>query len=86
MMKTEDVRSRMVPKRKRVVGQIFKKLGLTHSEAINLFYAQVELQHGLPFRVEIPNELTAKTLKETKEGKNIKTFSSKEEMFKDLDL
>ncbi len=34
--------------------KVFESLGLTPSEAIRLFYKQVELHQGLPFEVKIP--------------------------------
>lgn len=85
-LKTQVVRSRINVKRKLRVAQILEKLGLTHSEAINLFYAQVELQKGLPFAVHIPNTLTASVLRRSKQGKAIKHFETKEALFDDLGL
>jgi len=35
--------------------KVFDRLGLTEAEAIRLFYAQVELQHGIPFPLRIPH-------------------------------
>lgn len=84
--KAAIVRSRMNEKRKKHAENIFKKLGINHSEAINLFYAQVELRKGLPFDLCIPNAKTQKVLKESKEGKNIKHFNTKKELFEDLGL
>jgi DNA-damage-inducible protein J len=46
-------------------------LGLSSTEAINLFYAQVCLRSGIPFSIEIPNEQTLKTMKKTEEGKDL---------------
>ena len=80
------VRSRMSAKRKEHVGKVLHKLGMTHSEAIGLFYAQIELLKGLPFDVRIHNELTSKVLRGSDAGKNVKFFDSKEEFFKNLDL
>ncbi|MGY6529565.1 MAG: type II toxin-antitoxin system RelB/DinJ family antitoxin [Cyanobacterium sp.] len=48
MTKTVTVRARMEAKLKTKVEDIFQKLGLSTTEAINLFYKQVELQQGLP--------------------------------------
>jgi antitoxin component of RelBE/YafQ-DinJ toxin-antitoxin module len=51
-----------------------------------LLYRQIQLRQGLPFAVAIPNELTARTLRESKSGKNVKTFGSKKELYADLGL
>jgi DNA-damage-inducible protein J len=36
--------------------KVFEKLGLTTTEAIRLFLAQVKLRGGLPFEVRIPTD------------------------------
>ena len=60
---------------KKEAQKIFKELGLTMSEAFNLFLYQVKLNQGLPFDVKIPNKLTHKVLEEGRKGKNIEEFS-----------
>ena len=40
--------------------EIFKELGITMGEAVNIFLNQVALHKGLPFEVKIPNEETKK--------------------------
>lgn len=80
------VRSRMNAKRKKHVEAVLQKLGMNHSEAINLFYAQVELLKGLPFDVRIPNKTTIEAMKEAEEKyDSLKSYSSAKEMFKDFD-
>ena len=63
---------------------VLSELGLTASETI-LLYRQIKLRRGLPFEVMIPNNLTAKTLRESREGKNIKYFDDKK-IYADLGL
>ena len=41
-------------------------MGLSVTEALTLFYKQISLQHGFPFDVKIPNEVTIKTLKQVR--------------------
>ena len=65
---------------------ILSQLGLTASETVQLLYRQIKLQRGLPFDVRIPNALTARTLRASKAGKNVKRFGSKKELFADLGL
>lgn len=85
-MKSTTIRARIEPALKEEVETILSDLGLTASETIQLLYRQIKLRKGLPFVVEIPNELTAKTLRESKAGKGVKRFSSKKELFADLGL
>jgi len=86
MAKDTTVRAKMEPELKRKVESVFSRLGLTTTEAITLFYRQVELNKGLPFEVKIPNRLTVKTFRETDTGKNLKEFKDAEELFRDLGI
>ena len=70
MAKTEVVRARINPGLKRNVEALLSKLGLTTTEAITLFFRQMELCNGLPFPVELPNEETRDVLKRRIEEKN----------------
>ncbi|MDM8564642.1 type II toxin-antitoxin system RelB/DinJ family antitoxin [Candidatus Halobeggiatoa sp. HSG11] len=55
--------------------KVFKQLGLTMSEAFNLFLYQVKLNQGLPFEVKIPNKSTRKVLDDVRQGKNVEPLS-----------
>jgi DNA-damage-inducible protein J len=57
---------------------IFNELGLTMSDAINIFLKQVELQGGLPFEVKAPNKETLKAMQEAKKGINVDVFDINE--------
>jgi DNA-damage-inducible protein J len=63
---------------------ILAKLGLSPSDAIRLFYAQVTLRDGLPFEVRIPNATPRKALRDADAGKNLARYGSVDEMFRDL--
>ena len=63
MNKTETVRARMQPNLKNSVENIFRELGLNTTQAVTLFYKQVELRNGLPFEVVIPNKANCKVFK-----------------------
>ncbi len=86
MSKTATIRARVEPDLKNEVENILARLGLTASETIHLLYRQIQLQRGLPFDVRIPNELTAKTLNESKAGKNVTRFENKKALYADLGL
>jgi DNA-damage-inducible protein J len=86
MSKTATVRARIEPGLKNEVEDILSRLGLTASETILLLYRQIKLRRQLPFTVSIPNRLTAKTLRESKSGKDVKHFASKKELYADLGL
>ena len=86
MSKTATIRARVEPGLKNEVESILDRLGLTASEAIHLLYRQIKLRRGLPFEVRIPNQLTTRTLRASKAGRNVKRFANKTELYADLGL
>ena len=86
MLKTATVRARIEPDLKNHVEHLFSKLGLTVTEAITLFFKQVELRKGLPFSIEIPNKTTEQVFKDTDAGKNLIHTKDAEDMFKKLGI
>jgi DNA-damage-inducible protein J len=86
MGKTSTIRARIEPELKNKADQIFSKLGLTTTQAITLFYKQVELKNGLPFDVAIPNEVTRQTFSDTDAGRNLIICDDIDDMFKKLGI
>ncbi len=86
MARTAMIRARVEPELKTIVEGLFHRLGLSATQAIELFYRQVQLQHGLPFEVKIPSATTQKVFDATDRGVGIKSFRNKKELFKDLGL
>jgi DNA-damage-inducible protein J len=84
MPKTAMIRARTEPALKKEAESVFKKLGLTSTEAINLFYTQVKLHKGLPFEVKVPNETTIRTFEKTDRGEDIAQCKDADDMFKKL--
>ena len=84
MVKTAVISARIDPDLKHDAEQVFRDLGLTVSQAITLFYRQVDLQRGLPFSVKIPNETTRKALEEARTRRNLESFDSVDDLFQDL--
>lgn len=86
MVKTSTISARIDPELKNRVERVFKELGLTSSQAITLFYKQVELQRGLPFIVRIPNDLTMKALEDARLRNDVESFNTVEDLFDDLGI
>ena len=84
MAKTETIRARVEPTLKEDVEKLFKKMGLSTTEAINLFYRQVKLRNGLPFNVVIPNKTTEKVFKDTDANRNLIRCEDADDMFDKL--
>ncbi|MEK6589136.1 MAG: type II toxin-antitoxin system RelB/DinJ family antitoxin [Nitrospinota bacterium] len=86
MAKTAMVRARITPDLKSESEKILKKLGLTSTEAITMFYTQIKLHKGLPFDVRIPNKTTLETFKKTDEGKELVKCKDTDDMFRKLEI
>ncbi len=86
MPKTEQVNIRIEPEVKIAAEAVFKKLGLTPSQAIKMFYRQAALQQGLPFTVSIPNRETLDAMRELEEGKDTRRFDRFEAYMDELGL
>jgi DNA-damage-inducible protein J len=86
MSKTSTIRARIEPELKDKAEQVFRKLGLTTTQAITLFYKQVELRNGLPFEVAIPTETTRRTFDDTDAGRNLVICRDAEDMFRKLGI
>ena len=54
MAKTANLYARIEPDVKEQAESILSTLGISASNAINMFYKQIILQKGLPFEVKIP--------------------------------
>lgn len=85
MNKTAHISTRINASDKKKAEAVFKKLGITASQAITMFYKQVSLRKGIPFPVEIPNETTKQAIRDAREGK-LKTYDSIEELRAELSL
>ncbi len=86
MSKTSTIRARIEPDLKGKAEHIFQQLGLTTTQAITLFYKQVEIKKGLPFDVAIPNETTLKTFSDTDAGRDLIICDDTDDMFKKLGI
>jgi DNA-damage-inducible protein J len=83
-MKAATVRARIDENLKIDVEHVLKKLGLSISEAIILFMAQIKLKKGIPFNVKIPNKTTLKTFKDTDADRNLIKHKNAKEMFEKI--
>ena len=85
MGKTATIQTRVDPTVKHSAQIILKKLNISMSEAISMYLSQITLHGGIPFEIKIPNEVTAKTLTDSENGKNLHKVDSVDELFEELD-
>jgi len=86
MSKTATVRARLEPELKKRAETIFHRLGLNATQAITIFYKQVELREGLPFDIAIPNAATKRTFSSTDAGRELVVCEDAEDMFEKLGI
>ncbi len=58
----------MEPSIKKKAEIVLRKIGLSPSEAINVFYQRVASEQGIPFSLDIPNAKTRAAMKELRAG------------------
>ena len=76
MSKTEEVRARIDPATKAAAEGVFAELGISPSEAVRLFYRQVELHLGFPFELRVPNEETVQAIRDLDERRDVTSFDT----------
>ncbi len=63
MAKETTVRARIDESLKDEAEVILKELGITTSQAINIYFSQITLRQGLPFDVVLPEAKNSKNKK-----------------------
>jgi DNA-damage-inducible protein J len=85
MNKSAYISVRIRPEVKTETEKILQSLGVTPTEAITMFYSQINLRRGLPFPVEIPNEVTRQAIQDAVNGVGIQTVDSINDLMKAMD-
>jgi DNA-damage-inducible protein J len=86
MSKSAMVRARIEPELKEHAEEIFRHLGLSVTQAITIFYKQVELRQGLPFNVVIPTSDTLRTFETTDNDEDLVVCTDADDMFRKLGI
>jgi DNA-damage-inducible protein J len=82
MAKTATIKIQVEPELKKEVESIFKSIGISTAEAIQLFFQNVKVFKALPFEENIPNEETLQVMRDTDNGKNLTEWGSVDSYFK----
>ena len=81
---TTTLNTRIDAKSKEQARKILDCLGLSMSEAISMYFRQIILRRGIPFDIEIPNALTAKTLRDSRKGRGLHKAANVDALFREL--
>ncbi|OGI00625.1 MAG: hypothetical protein A2Y25_04545 [Candidatus Melainabacteria bacterium GWF2_37_15] len=82
----DEVKSKIDSSLKNEVELILDNLGLSHSEAIRIFYKQIRLLKKIPFELKIPNEETLKAIHDADNDVNMTECESAEDLFNKLGI
>ncbi len=80
MTKTATVRARIEPSVKEKAEAILRKIGITPSEAISVFYHRVAADKAIPFSLQVPNAKTRAALRSAERGDG-RAYRSVNELF-----
>jgi DNA-damage-inducible protein J len=83
--KTATITVRLDPKVKENAEAVLKALGLTTTQAVNLFFTQVSLNKGIPFDVHIPNKATVKAIEDGLAGGSLHTAVNMDDLIAQLE-
>lgn len=83
-MREATISARMDAEKKKKVEEVFAKLGLSHSSAINLFYSQILLKGGLPFETNL-NPKTGKSADYSMVAEPVAEYNQSKELFENID-
>jgi DNA-damage-inducible protein J len=83
--KTSTITVRLDPQVKQNAEMVLKKLGLTTSQAVTLFFTQVSLNKGIPFDVHIPNAATSKAIQAGLAGTGLHPASDMNDLIAQLE-
>ena len=84
MAENAVVRARINEEIKEEASVVLASIGLTVSDAFRLMLTRVAKEKALPFEPLIPNAETIQAMKETRAGKNLKSFDSVDDLMADL--
>jgi len=60
--RSTTVRALIDPEKKENVSKILRRMGINHSEAINIFYSLIEEYQGFPFELKLPDDKVEQNL------------------------
>ncbi len=83
-LKTATVRARIEPKVKSQAERVLRTLGISSSEAINVFYRKIVAEQGIPFSLHVPNVESVRAIKSARKGEHVTVFKSLGEWEKQL--
>lgn len=85
MIKTARVEARIESTLKENVSDILRKLDISESDAIRMFYRQIAINRGIPFELKIPNKETIAALNEIKKA-NLREYDNFDDYLNEIGI
>jgi len=86
MAATAVVRARIDESLKNEAAAVLAEMGLTISDLVRIALTKVAKEKALPFKMHVPNALTAKTLKKSDHGEDIHLAKNVDDLFGQLGI
>lgn len=80
------VRARIDRKTKEQATKALAEMGLSVSDYIRMALVHVAHDKAVPFQVQVPNTLTAKTLRKSERGEDVHTARDADDLFEQLGI
>jgi DNA-damage-inducible protein J len=85
MTRSAEMKFRTDPELKAEVQKIFAEIGVSASDAFNIFLRRVRAEHGIPGALRVPNAETRAAMEETRDPTQMKSYGSFPELLADID-
>ena len=84
MTQNAVVRARIDAHIKEEAATVLAAMGLTVSDAFRIMMIRIAREKALPFAPLVPNEVTLNAMRDARQGKNVATFESVDDLMTDL--
>ena len=84
MSQNAVVRARIDENIKEEAATVLATMGLTVSDAFRMMMTRIAREKELPFEPLVPNKKTLNAMREARQGKNLKSFNTVDDLIADL--
>lgn len=84
MSQNAVVRARIDENIKEEAATVLATMGLTVSDAFRMMMTRIAIEKELPFEPLIPNKETLNAMREARQGKDLKSFNTVDDLMADL--
>ena len=84
MSQNSVVRARIDENIKEEAATVLATMGLTVSDAFRMMMTRIAREKELPFEPLVPNKETLNAMREARQGKNLKSFNTVDDLMADL--